>query len=272
MQRDMLESGANMDKWKRIFYYLMINVLISACTTIAVLLIWDQTHPQAAPLEAGSETAFATPDLLGAGGLPTAELIPTEVITPTATTRPIPIGNVEEYEVESGDTLGLIAEKYDVSVDDIMQVNQITDPDSLSAGMLLYIPVGGIIPTTTPEPTNTPAPTTATTPSGPPQEAQVIINSVIAPGDLTSERVWLTRLGDGDLSLSGWQLKDEDGNVFVFPQLDLYEGGAVNVWSRAGSNTPVDLYWGVGSAVWQSGEEVTLVDAAGKERATYTVP
>ncbi len=262
-----------MDKWKRILYYLLINVLVSACTTVAVLMIWDQTHPQAAPLQDGQPVAYATPASVSAGGVPTAALSLTEVVTPTATTRPVPVGDVEEYEVQSGDTLGLIAQKYDVSVEDIMSVNQINNPDSLSAGMLLYIPLNpGDIPTKTPEPTKTAAPTVATTPSGPPQEARVIINSVISPGDLTAEQVFLSRLGDGDLSLSGWQLKDEDGNVFVFPQLDLFEGGAVIVWTKSGSNTAVDLYWGLKDPTWQTGEKVTLLDAAGKVRATYQIP
>jgi hypothetical protein len=72
--------------------------------------------------------------------------------------------------------------------------------------------------------------------------------------------------------LSGWQLEDSDGNVFTFPQLDLFEGGAVIVWTKTGANTAVDLYWGQASPVWQSGEKVTLRTAAGEVHATYTIP
>jgi micrococcal nuclease len=79
-------------------------------------------------------------------------------------------------------------------------------------------------------------------------------------------------MGSGDLSLAGWRLEDENGNVFVFPQLDLFQGGAVIVWSKSGANTAVDLYWGLTSPVWQSGEQVTVRDAAGNVHATYTIP
>lgn len=33
-----------MTRWKRLFYYLLINVLVSACTVWAVLSIWQMTH------------------------------------------------------------------------------------------------------------------------------------------------------------------------------------------------------------------------------------
>jgi hypothetical protein len=99
-----------------------------------------------------------------------------------------------------------------------------------------------------------------------------VINSVIGAGDLASERVFLTRTGFGELDLTGWQLRDQNGNVFTFPQLVLFESGAVNVWTTTGTPTVVDLYWGLGSAVWSSGETVVLVDNLGKERAKYAVP
>jgi hypothetical protein len=43
--------------------------------------------------------------------------------------------------------------------------------------------------------------------------------------------------------MAGWQLRDENGNVFTFPQLQLFEGGAINVWTTSGSASVVDLYW-----------------------------
>jgi murein DD-endopeptidase MepM/ murein hydrolase activator NlpD len=185
-----------------------------------------------------------------------------------------PIGNVEEYQVEYGDTLGIISERFDVPVEELMHINQISDPNSLSIGMVLYIPVTPeAVPTQTPAPaTNTPLPAGSITPSNPPQEARLIINAVIGSGDLASEHVFITRTGEDQLSLAGWKLKDEDGNVFVFPQLQLYKDGAVNVWTTSGANTVVDLYWGLTAPVWRSGEKVTLLDTEGKERATYSVP
>lgn len=263
-----------MKPWKRLVYYLFLNLLVSICTTLAVLVIWDRTHAPAAPTSLATTVPVAvalntsTPPSQGS---PTVPGSPAASATPT--TKPSPIGDVEEYQVESGDTLGLISERYGVSVEELMRVNQLSDPNSLAVGMVLYIPVTPEAkPTDTPGPTKTPVPPGSTTPSSPPQEARLIINAVISPGDLVSEHVFITRTGDGELSLAGWQLKDENGNVFVFPQLQLYKDGAVNVWTTSGVNTVVDLYWGLTSPVWSSGEKVTLLDAQGKVRATYTVP
>jgi hypothetical protein len=100
----------------------------------------------------------------------------------------------------------------------------------------------------------------------------VVVNTVIGPGDLASEHVFLTRSGDGELPLAGWTLEDEDSNAFVFPQIYLYKEGGVNVWTGMGSPTVIDLYWGLAQPVWESGEELTLRDRQGKVHATYQIP
>ena len=44
------------------------------------------------------------------------------------------------YIVQSGDTLGLIASRFGVEIDDLIQENEIIDPNSISAGAELIIP------------------------------------------------------------------------------------------------------------------------------------
>jgi len=115
-------------------------------------------------------------------------------------------------------------------------------------------------------------------PSSPPvtlsaeTEISVEIVSVIGAGTLDAEMVLVRYMGEDNLDLAGWQLKDEDKNIFVFPQLTLYPEGAVQVHTMAGQNTVVDLYWGMRQSLWQSGEIVSLIDSQGTERATYKVP
>jgi hypothetical protein len=74
------------------------------------------------------------------------------------------------------------------------------------------------------------------------------------------------------LNLAGWQLKDEDGGTFTFPQLTLYKDGSVQVHSDGGADTVIDLYWGINAAVWSSGENARLFDSQGNLRAVYRVP
>ncbi len=100
----------------------------------------------------------------------------------------------------------------------------------------------------------------------------VKISSVVGAGTVTSEIVVVKFAGDGQLDLASWQLKDEDGNTFTFPKLTLYQNGAVQVHTIAGTDTVIDLYWGISDAVWSSGENVRLFDAQGNLRAVYRVP
>jgi len=100
----------------------------------------------------------------------------------------------------------------------------------------------------------------------------VKISSVVGAGTLNSEIVVVKFEGEGQLDLASWQLKDEDGNTFTFPQLTLYSNGAVQVHTVSGTDTVIDLYWGIGEAAWSSGENARLFDAQGNLRAVYRVP
>ena len=100
----------------------------------------------------------------------------------------------------------------------------------------------------------------------------VKISSVVGAGTLTSEIVVVKFEGEGELDLASWQLKDENGNTFTFPNIMLYPNGAVQIHTNSGSDSVIDLYWGIGDAVWSSGENAKLFDAQGNLRAVYRVP
>jgi hypothetical protein len=100
----------------------------------------------------------------------------------------------------------------------------------------------------------------------------VEIVSIVGSGTLNAEWVVVRNAGGESLNLSGWQLKDSDRNVFVFPNLTLNGGGAVQIHTISGTNTVIDLYWGVTEPVWESGEEAQLSDPSGNVRAVYKVP
>jgi hypothetical protein len=100
----------------------------------------------------------------------------------------------------------------------------------------------------------------------------VKISSVVGSGVLTSEVVIVKFEGEGELDITSWQLKDDSGNTYTFPNVTLYPSGAVQVHTVAGTDTVIDLYWGIGDAVWNSGEEARLFDSQGNLRAVYRVP
>lgn len=98
------------------------------------------------------------------------------------------------------------------------------------------------------------------------------IVSVAGAGTLSAEVVVVRYNGDGELGLANWQLKDDNGNSFTFPQLILYKDGAVQVHSAPGLDTVIDLYMGLRDPIWESGEVASLYDPQDNLRATYRVP
>ncbi len=103
-------------------------------------------------------------------------------------------------------------------------------------------------------------------------DATVIIVDVLGRGDLSAEQVILRNTG-GVIDLTGWTLADTQGNVFVFPEMRLFSGAAISVYSRSGSNTPVALFWGAPAAVWgESGDAALLSNAAGSVQAVLQLP
>jgi competence protein ComEC len=100
--------------------------------------------------------------------------------------------------------------------------------------------------------------------------AQIV--SVIGAGTLSVEAVVVRYNGQGQLDLTGWHLKDEAGSSYTFPPFKLFNNGAVQVHTAAGTNTAIDLYWGQHQAVWQSGQAVLLTSPDGEVQDSYPVP
>jgi LysM repeat protein len=243
-----------MDKRRRAILIAIPLLFLAGVTLIIISLPGEDEAPAA---------ATPTPVEAAAGASPTPR------VPPTAT----PV----QYVVQPGDTLLAIAQTHDVTVEELIAANEIANPDVLQVGQTLVIPVGGlptpdpsITPSVSPSPTAPPPPTPipTLTPSGPPA---VEIAQVLATGDAATEAAFVQNLG-GMASLKGWTLADGEGNTFIFPAVTLFEGAVVRVHSRAGDNAPHDLYWGRAAPAWQSGEMVTLRDAAENVVDTYIVP
>ena len=97
------------------------------------------------------------------------------------------------------------------------------------------------------------------------------ITDVIGPGDINNETVTLHRLGTGDLNLSGWRIDDKAGHKFIFPDFVLNKNGAVQVNTRTGTNTAINLFWNLTDAVWSTGKTVTLFDSQGNLQASFSI-
>jgi LysM repeat protein len=271
---------------KNILYLLVFNIFASATISLAVLYFWEESQLNRnssptpiiiyVPITGTPPTMAVEMAALFTEGEPTR---PPATTTPTAF-----IMRTELYFVQPGDSLGTIAQQYEVSIAAILSVNELDDPDTLYVGQRLNIPVGPLptstpfIPTATitPSPTSTPrlSPTPSRTPTRTPNqdEPEVAIESVMGAGDFSVERVKISHISGRDSTLQGWQLQDEAGNRYIFPHLTLRPGGFVYLHTRSGSNTVTDLFWGLAGSVWQSGETAVLVDASGQEVSRFVIP
>jgi hypothetical protein len=100
--------------------------------------------------------------------------------------------------------------------------------------------------------------------------AQVEIASVQFWGDITAEVVEILNLGNV-VNLRGWELVNERGESFVFPNFRMQQGSLVRIFSRQGQNTPAALYWNRETPAWTEGDTATLIDANGQVQAVFRV-
>lgn len=225
----------------------------------------------------------------------------------TATALP---GNCVPHTIADGENPSIIADIYGVSVFDLLAVNSLTEETAtlLQIGQVLVVPLEGCallqtVPVivssedgeatievlsapngtataeatpdstaeATPEqsPTPTIRPTITLAPTA--VNAQVFIETVVSAGDITREQVVIRNNGN-TLNLTGWTLSDGEGNSFVFDERRLFSGATIRINTRAGTNTPVELFWGQQQAVFAPGDVVILADNNGSVQATLRLP
>ena len=188
---------------------------------------------------------------------PTLAPTPTQAPHPTATAMlalPTPSPTPVIHVVQPGDSLSAIAFAYDVSVEALVQANNIEDTNVIRVGQKLIIPGPTAIPTATLPPTMTPTPHI-------PPELEIV--DVIGRGAAEAETVIIANQGRS-FTIKGWTLRDAQGNVYVFPDLYLGTGAEIRVHTGWGENTPLHLYWNRDTAVWQeAGDTAVIADERG---------
>ncbi len=257
--------------FRQMLPFLFLNVVVSAVVVLSILFWWDNRNEGA--MGAGEIAADAA---LGGDGLPT----PNIAAPPSGTEAPAATATAEAgapvvHTVQAGETLNMISQQYDVSIEDIMAANGLDNPNFIGVGQQLTIPVGGL-----PEPTVAPTEAPAAQPSPIPTQPAaaggagvIAITGILDPGTLETEAVQFVNNGATEQLMQGWKVRDEDNNVYTFGGVSIFgEGAGILLHTRAGDDTFSDLHWGLSEPAWRSGEKLTLWDANEQVVATFTVP
>lgn len=260
--------------FRRMVPFLLLNILVSAAMVLGILYWWE-----------GRDQPVETENMVLVTVTPTG-VPPTIAVDQPAQSQEVAQETEAEmseedaspiHVVQSGETLGSISARYDVTVEDIMVANQLENANFLSVGQQLEIPIGGL-PEPTAVPTETPLPDVPPTPiptAAPPEQGEAIveITEVVGVGELTEEAIQIINSGNRQIGLVDWTISDESGFVYTFGQVTLFgDGAGILVHTEAGTDGPTDLYWGLELPILVSGKILSLTDAEGNVVSTYTVP
>ena len=130
-----------MTRWQ----WTLVGVFAFITYSVLVALIVSLLE-QPAPLPTPTRTPMPAFTSTGTPQ-PTRILMPTRpaTVTPIATSTPIPpiatpISSVRTHKVQPGETLASIADEYDITVEAIVALNDLSDPNVIEVGRELLIP------------------------------------------------------------------------------------------------------------------------------------
>jgi LysM repeat protein len=106
--------------------------LFLLAVTIAVLLV-------KAGLDNGSQDETVAAQTTSARTTSTAAPTTTITLTDSATVSTTTPANAQYYVIQSGDTLGEVAAKYDTTVDQLLTLNPGVDPSALQPGQRIRV-------------------------------------------------------------------------------------------------------------------------------------
>jgi LysM repeat protein len=242
-------------------FFILVNAFVSL--TIAVTVVWiaEQRRPRPEELVVPSTPApavilIATPTSGDAQTTPGSESPPSA--TPTAAAASPDTGETEIYTVVVGDSLSAIAARFGITLDRLLEVNDLADPNLVYVGQRLIIPVS-----------QQRSDASGDSAVGLPQQGlQLRIQNA---GDLAAESVQVVNDSNGAVDLQGWTLSSDGGPIYTFGSVLLFPGSWIWLHTGSGQDNSINRYWGQAETVWQSGSTVVLRDASGELIAQSTV-
>ncbi|MEW5986551.1 MAG: LysM domain-containing protein [Chloroflexota bacterium] len=136
------------DKNGLVWEWLKFGGLLTACVSIVVVIAFSRpfVFGRLIPAVLGEHLVIVPPPQPPADPTPPATS-PTETPTAAPTTTPTPPPQptatqaaVLTYTVQPGENLTLIAQKHGTTVEEIITLNRLSNPDQITAGTVLIIP------------------------------------------------------------------------------------------------------------------------------------
>lgn len=130
----------------------------------------------------------------------------------------------------------------------------------------IYFPVIVKSPTITPTatftatatPTNTPSATPTVTPT--PTPGVFISDIVYDPTEPLDEYIEIENTGNNSVDMDGWWIKvDSNGARYDFEDFTLGGDKSVRVWTKVGTDSATNLYWGRTEDVWDDDSDAAYL-------------
>lgn len=252
---------------RQLAFVIILNALISLTIAVAVVWVVEQRRPDAESMAA--VTAPVAAPVIAPTFTPTPQAAPAEVAVDSPTAAPqAPAVEEEIYVVQAGDSLLAIAGRFGVTLQAIMDANNLTNPDFVFSGQRLVIPQGSApLPTATTTSSAGSAPSTVQNPG-----AGIRVASFSGNGILASEAVQIANDSDLVVNLQGWRLEKENGPGYQFDSLSLFPGSGIVLYTGSGADTSVARYWSQAMPLWETGAVARLVGPQGQEISRLTAP
>lgn len=106
------------------------------------------------------------------------------------------------------------------------------------------------------------------------ETAEPAYSVMITEASWEDEWVEIVNYGETAQDFTGWTLKDAQEHIYDFPEsFFLGAGETVTVHTGVGDDTATDLYWNMGSPIWNNaGDVAILMDDEGDVVTQYPEP
>lgn len=262
---------------------ILLNALISLAIAVSVVWVAELRRPDTEELAAlAGAVSAGEPSTSGVGiDLPPVATLPAqavdatggeaaegaapaepaagEVLTTTEGEPQVTTGEPEIYVVQVGESLGSIADKLGVSIQQLVETNALANPDVVFSGQRLIVPGSG--------------PAAIPTAAGPALGTTGLkVRTVSGVGNIAEEYVEIVNDTDLSFNLQGWRLQKAGGSEYTFGDLLIFPGGSLRLYTSTGTNTTITRYWGLSEPVWGSGATVVLINAQAQPVTEYAIP